>query len=54
MFIIKNNGTVFKSHQSAVPFEFTAIYFVLPFIIGVFITWVLYAAIRFIATGFRG
>jgi hypothetical protein len=53
MYLINKGRIVLKPHQSALPFEFAAIYFVLPFITGALVTWLLYAVIRFIIKGFR-
>ena len=51
---ILENGNVLKPHQNALPFEFAAIYFVLPFIISALITCLLFAVILFVTQGFDG
>jgi len=53
-FLIEHGGTVMKEHQSVLPVEFVATYFVAPFILGMAGVWGVYLVIRLVFVGYVG
>ncbi len=51
-FLIEHGGTFMKEQQAILPFQFAVRYYVIPFLMGMAVTWSVYATVRYIAEGF--